>query len=163
MNKVSKTSEKITLKDLKSEASAVAVLPNASFFQNAADFVLPANAVVKTLSPLLSPRDFPVGKVLVGRFTKIFETNPTKDKKGVGIEIVPDGSRTGIALAAVATISQALEIDDVSKGKQATSPHLGKIIAVQILPDKLPSKKGKDAWNFLVAILTENSTVNSAT
>lgn len=136
-----------------------AVVPAGHFtggFVDAGKFQMPAGAVVKTMAQMVKPRDFPVGKVLVGKFVKIFETRPGKDesgndKLGEGIEIVPDGAQIGVALPAGAIIRRALEIE--GKGAAATSKYLGKTIAVQKLPDKIPSKKGNDAWNFVIAIL----------
>lgn len=122
-------------------------------FVEASDFSLPEGAEINSMSPLVRPSEFPVGRVLVGKFTKIFETNPTPKKKGEGIEIVPNGSRVGIALPAVATLRTALKIE--GEGKSATSEYIGRTIAVQLLPNKIPSKKGQDAWHFLVAIYPE--------
>lgn len=136
-----------------------AVVPASHFasgFVDAAAFQMPASAVVKTMAPMIKPKDFPVGKVLVGRFKSIFETKPGKaedgtDKLGEGIEIVPDGAQLGVAIPAGAVIRRALEIE--GRGAAATSKFLGKTIAVQKLAEKIPSKKGNDAWNFVIAIL----------
>lgn len=111
---------------------------------------MPEGVIVKSMSPLMKPVNFPTDKVLVGVFTKIFETNPAKGKKGEGIEIVPEGAPVGIALPAVATLRQGLEISGV--GTAATSPFLGRTVAIKMLPERLQSKKGQAAWHFVVAI-----------
>lgn len=121
-----------------------------SAFQSADDYKAPQGAIVKSMSPLLKPANFPLGKVLVGVFTKIFETRPAEGKVGEGVEIVPAGSPVGIALPVVATLRTGLEL--TGAGKQASSPHLGSTVAIKLMPERIPSKKGQDAWNFVVII-----------
>lgn len=155
-----KTETAITRADLRNSAnagSAVSLVPEG--FQDAKDFQMPEGAEIKVMSPMIRPVDFPVGKVLVGVFTKIFQTTPGKnedgtDKKGFGVEIVPEGAQVGIALAAVATLKGALNITGTSM-EDVKSPYLGRTIAVQRSANRLPSKKGNDAWHFLVAILPD--------
>jgi hypothetical protein len=117
----------------------------------------PKDVVVKSMSPMLKPAQWPAGAVLVGKFVRLFETHPGNNedgtpKLGEGIEIVPEGSPVGVSLPAVAVLRTALEIS--GKGKEATSPFIGRIIEVELL-GKVPSKKGNDAWNFLVSIHPE--------
>jgi len=110
---------------------------------------------IKTRSPLIKPDKFPLDKVLKGVFTKLVpcicgKMEDGKDKWGNLIEIVPVGAKVGVALAATAVLRGALDITGV--GEEADSIHIGKVVAIQRLPEKLPSKKGNDAWNFIVGI-----------
>lgn len=117
------------------------------------DYVIPEGIEIRSMSPLIAPAQFPANRRLVGKFTKIFETEPTKGKKGVGVEIIPIGMTSGIALPAVTTLARGLGLDDVEKGKDATSPYIGRYVMIERLPNKIPSKQGQAAWNFLVGIL----------
>lgn len=110
---------------------------------------------VVSMSPMLKPNNWPKdaeGKnlVLVGVFTKIFETTPAKKKVGFGIEVVPEGAPHGVAIPGTALIRSGLEIS--GEGKGATSPHLDKVIEVWLGEDPLPSKKGQAAWHFMIQI-----------
>lgn len=146
----------ITRADLKgSELAAPGEFSTLSGFVPAENYVSPAGAKVVSMAPMLKPSAFPVGVVLVGKFAKIFATKPGKnddgsDKTGEGFEIMPEGAKVGIALPAVAVLKRALEI--TGSGDAATSPHLGKTVAIQKLADKIPSRKGNSAWNFIVEI-----------
>lgn len=162
MAKSTKTpSEKLTRADLRVATQGAAPLADPSTMAGFIDktgFELPEGAVIKSRSPMVPPKLFPVGKVLVGRFAKMFQTEPQKGKMGVGIEIIPYGSQIGIAVPAVATIAQGLEITGADKGLEgAKTPYLGRTIALQRMEGKLKSKKGQDAWHFIVAIYPENS------
>lgn len=119
-------------------------------FVDLAAFQAPAGILVKSMSPLIKPGDFPVGKVFVGKFTKLFETNPSAKKKGEGLEIVPEGAPMGIAVPCVATIRQGLEI--TGEGKDAKSPFLGRTISIQRMEKRIASKKGQAAWHFIIGI-----------
>jgi hypothetical protein len=123
--------------------------------------------IVKSMSPLLKPANWPKidgqNAVLVGVFTKIFVTKSFTEgsgknavqKDGIGVEIVPVGAPAGIALPVTATLKTGLDI--TGEGKEAQSPYLGRIVEVELLADKIPSKKGNSAWHFLVGIHPENS------
>lgn len=127
----------------------------AGFVPNAG-FEMPSGTIIKSLSPLIKPAEFPTGIKLVGKFTRLFTTHATKEKLGAGIEIIPHGMPVGIAIPATRTLQIALEIDDAELGDKAKSPYIGRYIIVEKLPNKIPSKQGQDAWNFLVAILPED-------
>jgi len=119
------------------------------------EFQLPEGVEIKALSPMIKPLDFPVGRVLVGKLTRLFETKPgtAEDgsaKKGEGLEIIPPGAKIGVSIPATAVLRVALDI--TGKGAEAKCPYIGRFIAVQKAAEKLPSKKGNDAWNFMVAI-----------
>jgi len=118
--------------------------------------------IVRSMSPMLKPLNWPKidgqNAVLVGTFTKVFDTaeftegtgkNAVK-KKGTGVEIVPPGAPVGVALPVTATLRTGLEI--TGDGKAATSPFVGRIVEVELLPEKIPSNKGNAAWHFVVAI-----------
>ncbi len=124
-----------------------------SGFVDEANYTAPEGMIVRSMAPMIKPADWPVGKVLVGKFTKIFETNPTAKKKGEGIEIMPKGASVGVAVPAVATIRQGLEMQ--GNGAEATSEYLGRYIAIKKLEARLPSKKGQAAWHFVIAIYPE--------
>jgi hypothetical protein len=117
------------------------------------------NVRVTSMSPLIAPSKFPIGKILMGKFTKIFVTKEFatdqqvkkgESRKGLGVEIMPAGAKVGIALPVVATLKTGLEIR--GEGETATSENLGKTVYIELLPEKLKSKKGQDAWHFLVGI-----------
>ena len=146
-----KKSTALSLTQLKAGTAELSVA-NSAMFSDASNFSLPEGAEVVSRSPMLKPADFPDNKVLTGVFKKIFGTTPQDGKKSVGVEIVPPGGQIGVALPAVATIAQGLKIDDCNKGADATSPYVGRVVSIQKLPGKLKSKRGQDAWNFLVAI-----------
>lgn len=138
-----------------SELAAPGEFAGLAGFVPAEKYVSPTNARVVSMAPMIKPAAFPVGVVLVGKFAKIFATKPGKnddgsDKTGEGVEIMPDGAKVGIALPAVAVLKRALEI--TGSGDNATSPLLGKTVAIQKLAEKIPSKKGNSAWNFIVEI-----------
>jgi hypothetical protein len=117
--------------------------------------------IVKTMSPMLKPANWPQvdgeNAVLVGRMTKFFKTGEFKrmvGKKeeivvGTGVEIIPEGAPVGVSLPVTATLRTGLAVD--GDGADAKSEFLGRIVEVELL-GKVPSKKGQDAWNFLVAI-----------
>lgn len=146
----------ISRADLKgAELAAPGEFATLAGFVPAEKYVSPSNAKVVSMAPMLKPQQFPVGVVLVGKFAKIFATKPGKnedgsDKTGEGFEIMPEGAKVGVALPAVAVLKRALEI--TGSGDAATSPHLGKTVAIQKLAEKIPSKKGNAAWNFIVEI-----------
>lgn len=136
--------------------------PSASPFKARSEVVTPAGVIVKSMSPMLKPAAWPVidGKnaVLVGVFTKTFNTaefseGTGKDKKtkvGTGIEVVPEGAPVGVALPVTATLRTGLEI--TGDGAEAKSPHLGCVVEIELLPERIKSKKGQAAWHFVVAI-----------
>lgn len=107
-------------------------------------------------SPMIRPGQLPLNKVLKGRLKRFITCTArpaTKDepaKLGTMMEIVPDGSQVGVALACTAILCGALRIQGV--GETATSEFMGKNIAIRRLEEKAPSKKGQDAWNFIVAV-----------
>lgn len=152
----------ISRSDLRANATEnkmLSILPQG--FVDTAEYVKPEGAIVKVMSPLMRPKDFPVGKVLVGKFAKLFDTNPGENEDGTkkigeGLEIIPPGSDIGIALPAVATLKTALEITR-APGQPAVSPYVGRIISVQKMENRIPSKKGNDAWHFIVAIHPESA------
>jgi hypothetical protein len=117
------------------------------------NFQAPEGIIVKSMSPMIKPADFPVGRVFVGKFTKMFETSPDNKKKGEGIEIVPHGAPMGIAVPAVATIRQGLEI--TGTGTEAKSPYIGRTISIQKMEKRIASKKGQAAWHFIIGIYPE--------
>ena len=122
------------------------------------NFQLPEGVEIKALSPMIKPIDFPVGRILVGKLTRIFETKPGQNedgsaKKGEGLEIIPHGAKVGVSLPATAVLRTALDI--TGKGGEAKPPYLGRYLAIQKTANKIPSKKGNDAWNFMVAIYPE--------
>lgn len=111
--------------------------------------------VVKSRSPMLKPALIPTGKIIRGIFTKLItcvsalEKDGTK-KPGNLIEIVKEGNQIGVAIPLTAVLANALEV--TGKGDEAESKWLGHEIAIERLADKIPSKQGQDAWNFIVAI-----------
>lgn len=124
------------------------------------NFQMPEGTVVASMSPMIKPGDFPAGRRLLGKFSKLFKTKPADDKDGAGIEITPDGAPVGIAIAAVTTIARALKIEQ-KNGEEPTSVYLGRYIVIERMEKKIPSKRGQDAWNFLVAILPEGFTMQT--
>ena len=114
---------------------------------------IPKDAVVKSMSPLIRPLQFPTDKIAKGILTKFFQTEPSKGKKGLGFEIKPAGASIGIALPLVATLAQGLEVPRDCTLEQANKlPCVGKEVYIKRMPDKLKSKKGQDAWHFMVAV-----------
>jgi len=119
--------------------------------------------IIISMSPMIKPAQWPKGAdgnnlTLFGRFKKIFPTKPGKgddgaDKVGEGVEIVPDGQPVGVALPCTATLRQGLAL--TGSGENATSEYLGRNVAIELLPNKIPSKKGNAAWHFVVAIYPE--------
>jgi hypothetical protein len=117
---------------------------------------------VKSRSPLLKPDKFPENQLLSGIFKRIITAHVGKgddgeDKAGALIEIVPDMNAVGITIPAVATIATALELTHTGEGRETVfhSPFLGHRLEIQKLPERIPSRKGQAAWNFLVAISEE--------
>lgn len=124
-------------------------------FINESEFKAPAGVIVKSMSPMIKLEKFPVGKVLVGVFTKCFKAGEFKNedgsmRPGTGIEIVPKGAPVGIAIPLAATLRTGLEV--VGTGNEAKSQYFGREVAIKKMPDRIPSKKGQDAWNFIVLI-----------
>lgn len=123
--------------------------------------------IIKSMSPMLKPTNWPKidgqNAVLVGIFTKTFDSGDfvegsgedKKSKKGTGVEIVPVGRPVGVALPVTATLRTGLDL--TGDGKNAVSPYLGRLVEIELLPEKIPSKKGQAAWHFTVAIHPENS------
>lgn len=117
---------------------------------------------VKSMSPMLKPINWPKidgqNAVLVGVFTKTFATGDFKEgtgkneitKKGTGVEIVPQGAPVGIGLPVTTTLRTGLDI--TGDGKEATSPYLGRTVEIELMPERIKSKKGQAAWHFLIAI-----------
>jgi hypothetical protein len=127
----------------------------------ASSFLQPANKldasrfIIKSRSPLIKPGQLPLGQVAVGVLVGFISCEAGKDEKGEPkpgtlIEFRPKGAKVGFCLPAVATLAGALEMKGV--GKEATSPYIGHEIAIQRLEEKIPSKRGNSAWNFIVAI-----------
>jgi hypothetical protein len=123
---------------------------------------------VRSRSPLLKPAVFPVGRILSGIFKRTIvciagKGEKGRDKLGCLIEIVPDLNSVGVAIPATATLVGPLEItqegDGTKEGTKFLSPYIGHMVEIEKLDDKIPSKKGQDAWNFLVAISDEKATV----
>jgi hypothetical protein len=71
-------------------------------------------------------------------------------KYGNLIEIVPQGATVGAAVPTVATIKTALEI--TGEGDDAVCPFIGYEVVLERLDGRIPSKRGNDAWNFIVAL-----------
>lgn len=134
-----------------------AVAKNSPFVARSA-VSTPKGAVVKSMSPMLKPALWPKidgqNAVLVGVFTKCFPTAEFKEgketKTGTGVEIVPAGAPVGVALPVTATLRTGLEI--TGDGEKATSPHLGRTVEIELLAERIKSKKGQAAWHFVVAI-----------
>jgi len=101
-------------------------------------------------SPMLKPAQMPLGKAVVGVFTKLITCHPQKDKLGNMAEIVPVGSKVGVCIPLTGVLKGALRV--TGEGDDAESEFVGKEVAIQRLNDKIPSKKGQDAWNFIVAV-----------
>lgn len=124
-------------------------------FVDRKEAVLPKGVIIKSFAPLIKPINWPKGKDgvnmrLVGKFVKIFTTQASKTKTGLGIEIVPDGAPVGVALPVTATLRTGLAIS--GEAENAKSEYMGRYVAIELLDEKLPSKKGQSAWNFVVAI-----------
>lgn len=124
-------------------------------FMDESAYKAPAGVIVKSMSPMIKLEKFPVGKVLVGVFTKCFKAGEFKNedgtmRPGTGIEIVPKGAPVGIAIPLAATLRTGLEV--VGTGNEAKSQYFGREVAIKKMPDRIPSKKGQDAWNFIVLI-----------
>lgn len=149
--KDNQSSSAITRSDLESaKGGELTVLPTG--FIGVDKYQKPEGAEVITMSPMLEPKKFPTGAVYRGVLKKVFVTNPPGGKKGEGIELVPVGADMGIAIAATANIKHALQIVTADNGVP-TSPYVGRTIDLQLgNPPRLPSKKGSDSWNFVVAI-----------
>lgn len=120
--------------------------------------------IVKSMSPILKPINWPKidgqNVVVVGIFTKVvplseFTEGQGKDEKtrqGYGVEIVPEGAPVGIVLPLVATLKTGLDITLDDATRSGTSMALGKTVEIELLPERIPSKKGQAAWHFIVAI-----------
>jgi len=120
-------------------------------------FIVKEGFIVKSRSPMIKPAALKKGDAITGVFTKIItcvagKNDDGTDKPGNLIELVPRGAQVGVAFPVTAVIRGALDITGV--GDKAESPHLGKEVIIQALGEenKIPSKKGQDAWNFIVAI-----------
>lgn len=147
---LSKVSKVLTAQDKQNAAM--------SAFVSRSEANISDEAEVKSMSPMMKPDKWPAGKILTGRLKKFFTCGEFKDsngnlKIGTGVEIVPEGAKVGVALALVATLRMGLEV--TGDGKEATSDYIGRIVHVELLPDRLPSKRGQDAWHYLVAIEPE--------
>lgn len=145
------------------KTKAGAEMSLASPFRSRSEVQTPAGVVVKSMSPLLKPANWPKdeqgnNKIVLGVFTKIFVTRAftqkvggkTVEKLGLGVEIVPEGAPVGVALPVTATLQTALEI--TGEGKAATSQFVGRTVEIDLLPDRLASTKGQKAWHFVAAI-----------
>lgn len=117
---------------------------------------------VKSRSPMLKPDKFPTGQILSGIIKRLItcEAHRDKDKvkSGCLIEIVPEWNAVGVAIPAVTTIMTALEITSDGDNGMATiysTPYIGHRVEIEKLPERLPSKQGNAAWNFLVAVSEE--------
>lgn len=115
---------------------------------------------VKSRSPMLKPADFPVGRILGGTIKRLIRCVAQAGKTAAGtkygclIEIVPDLNTVGVAIPATATLTSALEITESGSGESTEfkCPFIGHRVEIEKLEAKIPSKKGQDAWNFLVAV-----------
>ena len=135
----------------------------ASMFQSAAH-VDPNKYIIKSRSPLIKPHQMPEGQALIGvlqRFIGV-EVGSGKDKRvGTLAEFKPQGSAIGYAIPLTAVLRGALEVTGDGAGEttgdsgEAKSPFIGHEVVIQRMADKIPSKKGNDAWNFIVAISPE--------
>lgn len=112
---------------------------------------------VRSRPPTIKPTDFSPGMVLEGVLKSVERIEGTAHRKGesvkpwVKIHIVPEGEDIGVSMAAGAMIAQALDIEIGDDG--AECPFIGHLITVELGdPIKLPSKKGNEAWNFVVAV-----------
>jgi hypothetical protein len=117
---------------------------------------------VKSRSPMIKPGAFPLGMQLRGVIKRLItcEVQPAvaaaKGKEAVPakygnlIEIVPLGGTVGAAVPTVATIKTALEI--IGEGDDAVCPFIGYEVVLERLDGRIPSKRGNDAWNFIVAL-----------
>lgn len=110
---------------------------------------------IKSRSPLIKPMMIPTTKAIIGRFVKLIPCTSGKNEDGTPkmgnlMEILPEGQQVGYALAITAVLRGALDISGT--GDKATSPHLGKIVAIQRCEERIPSQKGQAAWNFIVGI-----------
>jgi hypothetical protein len=117
---------------------------------------------VKSRSPMIKPAAFPIGQQLRGVIKRLItcEVQPavaaSKGKEAVPakygnlIEIVPQGATVGAAVPTVATIKMALEI--TGEGDSAECPYIGYEVIIERLDSRIPSKRGNDAWNFVVAL-----------
>jgi hypothetical protein len=70
------------------------------------------------------------------------------------VEIIPVGAKVGVSLPLVATLKMGLQVGVVDG--EPVSALLGKVVHIQLLPEKLPSKKGQAAWNYLVGYEEES-------
>lgn len=142
-----------------------AATPMASPFVSRSVLKPVEGVIVKSMSPMLKPINWPVidGKnaVLVGVFTKCFKSGEFTEgtgknavkKNGTGVEIVPAGRPVGAALPLTATLRTGLDV--TGDGAEAVSPFFGRTVEIELLPEKIPSKKGNAAWHFTVAIYPE--------
>ena len=118
--------------------------------------------IVKSRSPMIKPGDMPLGKAATGVLKRLISCTVQEEdtkkklpkKYGCLIELVPVGRQVGAAIPATAVIANALEIVDADS-ENPKSPFIGHLVAIQRLPDKLPSKRGNDAWNFIIAVSPE--------
>lgn len=118
-----------------------------------------AGLKVKSRSPMLKPAQFPTGRILGGILKRLIrcvagKNDDGSDKYGCLIEIVPDLNAVGVAIPATATLMGPLEITQHGTGlsTEFKTPYINHQVEIEKLEDKIPSKKGQDAWSFLVAI-----------
>ena len=107
---------------------------------------------IKSRAPWIKPLNFPVGKLLTGVLKGIGtrQSNQPDGRPWCMLEIVPLSGGIGVAITATATITEALQI--TYKNGVYETPFLGHKVSIEKLADKIPSKKGNDAWHFLVAV-----------
>jgi hypothetical protein len=112
---------------------------------------------IRSLPMLVKPATLPDGAMVTGTFDSIC-TLPLPDG-GFSRAIVLSNGNVKIAVPATAVIARALGLPEIGKDAKleaaqaaCTSPDLGKVIAIQKTGRKLPSKKGQDAWEFIVAV-----------
>ncbi len=149
---VKTTAEKIVLV----KGDALSVPTNSSIYAEDGE----DGFTIHSRSPMLKPAQMPEDKAIRGRFKRFVgcEVQPaTKTKPaqiGTMIEIVPDGQHVGVVIPLTVVLRNALQV--TGEGESAESPFVGKIIKIQKLAERIPSKQGQDAWNFIVGV-KENS------
>jgi hypothetical protein len=110
----------------------------------------------KTRPPTMKPDMFQPGDVLEGILVGVHKIEGTKQKDGsqkswCKIHIKPEGDELGVEMAAGGMIRFGLEITD--EGDVAHTPYIGRAIQIELgNPVRIKSKKGNDAWNFIVRV-----------
>jgi hypothetical protein len=115
-------------------------------------FKAPTDDGFKTVSrpPTVKPAQWPDGAAIQGEVVDVHQYTPDKQKNPAIVITIQTGADQKVCIYATAVIKAAygLKADDEKSQKSL----IGKLVQIIKTGERLPSKQGQDAWEFICRI-----------